>query len=242
VLDLTVIVPFDNEEATLRALLDSLRRIGPSWQLIFIDDGSDDRSAQLLTGLGNALLLTHPRRMGKGAAIRTALSQAVGRVVIIQDADLEYDPAEIARVVEPVLQGGAVACFGSRLWNGFPPGMAWPNRLINRLLVLLVRALYGARLSDEATCYKAVRRDVLLALELRCQRFEFCPEVTAKLLRAGFPIAEVPLGNYRPRRYVEGKKVRWTDGLEAILTLWRYRRWTAPPALAALRQAELEIS
>lgn len=228
-MEVTVIVPVFNEEATLPRLLHDLAHLPIPAQVLIVDDGSQDSTAQLLAAATQELtILKHATRQGKGSAIRTALAHATTPIIIIQDADLEYDPREIPGVVAPLLRGTHVASYGNRFHSGIPQAMPWPNRVINRLLAYLVQAWYRTRLSDEATCYKAIRREVLEKLDLRCRRFEFCPEVTAKLLRCGYSIAEVPLHNYTPRTTNQGKKIRWTDGVEAVWTLYRYRRW-APP-------------
>ncbi len=231
---ITLVVPVYNEVGTLPALLEGLKTVCSDCQVIIVDDGSTDGSRALLEWSHGFLLLSNRMGKGKGACIRTALPHAQGKVLLIVDADLEYDLREIPAVVEPVLNGGYAACYGNRFHSGFPAGMALPNRWINRLLVWLVKRLYGCRLGDEATCFKAVNLEVLRGLELVCQRFEFCPEVTAKLLRAGLDIAEVDLHLYRPRGYAEGKKVRWTDGLEAVWTLFRWRSWEPPHRLLSL--------
>lgn len=228
-MEVTVIVPVYNEEATVPRLLEALARLPVAAQILIVNDGSRDGTASLLDAASHITVLTHSVRRGKGSAIRTALPHASAPITIIQDADLEYDPREIPDVIRPLREGTHVASYGNRFHQGIPRAMPWPNRLINRWLVRLVRVLYGIRLSDEATCYKAIRTDILRSLNLRCQRFEYCPEVTAKLLRLGHSIAEIPLHHYTPRTTNEGKKIRWTDAVEAIATLYRYRHWNPEP-------------
>jgi len=158
---------------------------------------------------------------GKGAALRIGIAKATGDVILTQDGDLEYDPDDYATLVEPILKGRAEVVYGSRFRRN-PIGMAWQNRLANRILTLTANLLYGANITDEATAYKAFRADVLRSIPLRCRRFEFCPEVTAKLRRRGHRIDEVPIG-YNARGIEEGKKIRARDGFEALWTLIRYR-------------------
>jgi glycosyltransferase involved in cell wall biosynthesis len=188
-----------------------------------VDDGSTDGTSELLDQLagGEVRVLHQPRNMGKGMAIRRALSEASGEVVIIQDADGEYDPAEYPKLVAPILAGETAVVYGSR-FRGSIENMRWPNYLINRLLAWMVRILYRAPITDEATCYKVFRAEVVKSIPLECTGFEFCPEVTAKLLKRGYRIQEVPI-TYRGRSKREGKKINWKDGLKAIWSLIRYR-------------------
>jgi dolichol-phosphate mannosyltransferase len=220
---ISVIVPVYNETDTIRELLDRLRAAPFPKEIIVVDDCSTDGTGRMLDGERDIVLVKHGRNRGKGAAIRTGIARATGEIIIIQDADLEYDPNEIPKVVAPIVEGRADVAYGSRFMHGLPKGMPFANKIANVLLVWAVRILYRYRLSDEATCYKAFRASMLKSMTLRCERFEFCPEVTAKALRSGHRIVETELANYRPRTHKEGKKIRWTDGLEAIFTLVRYR-------------------
>lgn len=223
--EVTVLVPAKNEEDTIRDVLDRLLALPMKPQVIVIDDGSTDRTPEILGEFRDRVtVIRNDRSIGKGASIRAGLPYAQGRVVVIQDADLEYFPEELASLVKPVLQSHYGVVYGTRFQKGFPPGMAWPNRLVNKLLVFAVWLLFRVRLTDEATCYKAVRRDLLEDMDLKCERFEFCPEVTAKAIRLGEAIHEVPV-RYVPRTKEAGKKIRWTDAPEAFWTLWRYRNW-----------------
>lgn len=220
-----MIVPALNEEATIAEVVERVLALPLRIQLVVVDDGSTDRTPEILRGFGDRIeTVTHARPGGKGAAIRAALPLARGEAVIVQDADLEYDPDEIPTVVGPILRGEADVVFGTRFANGLPKGMALPNKIVNRLLALSVRALYGAPLTDEATCYKAFRTDLLNSFGLVCRRFEFCPEAVAKTLRSGRKIHEVPI-SYVPRNKAAGKKIRWTDAPEAFWTLARHRFW-----------------
>ena len=161
------------------------------------------------------------RNSGKGAAIRTGILLASGDIVLIQDGDLEYDPSDYARILEPIVKGEADIVYGSR-FLGRPTGMALKNRIANRILTAAANLLYGARLTDEATAYKAFRASILRGMHLKCRRFEFCPEVTAKARRLGHRIREVPIA-YNARGIAQGKKIRARDGFEALWTLIRYR-------------------
>lgn len=227
--DVTVLVPALNEEDTIAEVVERLLALPISKQVIVIDDGSTDKTAETLANYKDRILvLTNPARSGKGAAIRKALPYAEGKVIIIQDADLEYFPEEIPKVIEPILKGEAGVVYGTRFSEGLPKGMAIANKLVNVLLAATVRLAYFQGLTDEATCYKAVRRDLLLGMDLHCRRFEFCPEVTAKAIRMGERIREVPI-HYEPRSKAAGKKIRWTDAPEAFWTLLRYRFWKRQP-------------
>lgn len=223
--DVTAIVPALNEEDTIGEVVERLLSVPLSMQVIVVDDGSADRTPEILKAFGDRILvITHPARSGKGAAIRAALPHATGVATIIQDADLEYLPEEIPKVVQPILKGKEDVVYGTRFATGMPQGMALPNKLVNIMLAWAVRLLYFRRITDEATCYKAFRTEVLQSMELECNRFEFCPEVTAKAFRLGKHIAEVPI-TYIPRSKKAGKKIRWTDAPEAFWTLLKHRWW-----------------
>ncbi len=228
--EVSVIVPALNEEATIGEVVERLLALPLSVQVIVVDDGSTDRTAAMLAPYEDRILvLRNERPSGKGSAIRQALLHVRGEAVIIQDADLEYAPEQIPEVVRPILQGESDVVYGSRFTQGFPEGMALPNRVVNVLLAWTVRLLFFRRITDEATCYKAFRREVLLDMGLSCRRFEFCPEVTAKALRMRKDILEVPI-DYEPRSKAAGKKIRWTDAPDAFWTLlkWRFRAWKRP--------------
>ena len=231
---LTVIVPVYNEVRTIKELLRRVLAAPYGKQVVVVDDGSTDGTVEALEkweGHSEVELLQHSKNRGKGAAIRTGLEHAQARFTIIQDGDLEYDPEDYRRLVEPLLSGEAQVVYGSRYlrrkgeprrrWRLFRCGVA--------VLNVCVRLLYGARLTDEATCYKAFPTALLRAMDLECERFEFCPEVTAKASRLGLKIQEVPI-SYDARSVQSGKKIRWTDGLAALGTLWRWRHWYLPPA------------
>jgi glycosyltransferase involved in cell wall biosynthesis len=225
---LTVIIPAYNEARSIAELLDAVAAAPyRRKQIVVVDDASSDGTGAVLdawrqrTGV-DIDLVRHPANRGKGAAIRTGLERARGPICLIQDADLEYDPSDYPALVEPIVSGRADVVYGSRYLRRDNPLPMTANRLCVHLLNLMVRVLYGQAISDEATCYKAFRTEVLRRMDLRCERFEFCPEVTAKASRMGLTIHEVPV-RYRPRSILEGKKIRWSDGVEAIATLLRWR-------------------
>jgi glycosyltransferase involved in cell wall biosynthesis len=221
--DVTIILPAYNEEKTIGEIIKRLAALPIDKEIIVVDDASTDSTPDEIKKSGvDVFHITQPHNQGKGAAIRAALAQASGEVTIVQDADLEYDPNDIAKLVQPVLDGKADVVYGSRFLKGMNKRMALPNKIVNKLLVGAVALLFGKRISDEATCYKAVRTSVLKAMNLQCNRFEFCPEVTAKALRMRKEIMELPI-DYEPRSKAAGKKIRWTDGVEAFWTLLKHR-------------------
>jgi glycosyltransferase involved in cell wall biosynthesis len=221
--EVTVLVPVLNEEDTIAEVLDRVLALPMAVQVIVVDDGSTDRTPEILKRYQDrVLILTNAARGGKGNAIRKALPYAEGTATIVQDADLEYAPEQIPTLVQPILDGKANVVYGTRFSNGLPKGMALPNKVVNVMLAWSVRGLYFRRLTDEATCYKAFRTDLLRRMNLQCQRFEFCPEVTAKSIRLGERIMEIPI-DYVPRSKAAGKKIRWTDAPDAFWTLFKHR-------------------
>jgi dolichol-phosphate mannosyltransferase len=223
---LTVIIPVYNERPTIEHVLHRLLAAPyPGKEIIIVDDGSDDGTAAILkcwTGHPNMLVLHHECNRGKGAAVRTALARAKGAIAIIQDADLEYDPDDWPRLIEPIRCGEAAVVYGSRYLHP-KHSLPWSKfRLAVSLLNLLVRLLYGRRLSDEATCYKAMSTALFRALDLRAQRFELCAEITAKVCWLGLPIFEVPI-SYHPRTALQVKKIGWRDAWSTFWTLLRWR-------------------
>jgi glycosyltransferase involved in cell wall biosynthesis len=221
--EVTVLVPALNEQDTIAEVIDRLLALPLTSEIIVIDDGSTDRTPQILGGYGDRIrVLTNVQRGGKGNAIRQALPFATGETVVVQDADLEYAPEELPRLIQPILDGKANVVYGTRFSKGMPKGMALPNKVVNVLLAWSVRLLFGKKITDEATCYKAFRTSTLRRMNLTCQRFEFCPEVTAKSLRMKEAIMEVPI-TYVPRSKAAGKKIRWTDAPEAFWTLLKHR-------------------
>ncbi|QDT17200.1 glycosyltransferase family 2 protein [Alienimonas californiensis] len=236
---LTALMPAFNESPRIAASLDRLAAAPLDVEAVVVDDASTDGTSAAVREWAAAhpefrlTLLRHPTNRGKGAAVRTALDAARGQFAVVQDADLEYDPADLPRVLEPLLAGEADVVYGSRRMGGNEFPHRWHARCVG-LLNLLVRALFGLRITDEATCYKAFPTAVLRAMDLRCERFEFCPEVTAKSARAGLRVREVPV-SYHARGTEEGKKIRFRDGLEAAWTLlaWRVRPFDGGATRAA---------
>ena len=228
---LSIIIPAYGEEATIGEVLRRVVAVdtesqGFEKEIIVCDDGSSDSTAAVVEEVARAeprvRLVVHPENRGKGAAIRTALAEARGDYSLIQDADLEYEVDDYPALLEAV-NAGAHVVYGSRfLERRVPQGMKLPNLVANRLLTTTANLLYGLGITDEATCFKVFRTDLLRSLELTCEGFEFCPEVTAKLGRRKITIAEVPV-HYRARNVEEGKKVRWTDGFEAMWVLVKHR-------------------
>ena len=224
---LSILIPAYHEERTIAAVL---RRVaaadtpGFAKEIIVCDDGSADGTAREVraAAVPGVKLVQHARNRGKGAAIRSALEHATRDYTLIQDADLEYYVADYPAILA-ALTGGAEVVYGSRfLTRRRPHGMHAANYVANRILTGAANLLYGAAITDEATCFKAFRTDVLRSLDLECEGFEFCPEVTAKLGKRRIPIVEVPIG-YQGRDVANGKKVRWTDGVEALWVLVRER-------------------
>jgi len=194
-------------------------------QVVVVDDGSRDGTREVLAELATRLpiqTLTHERNRGKGAAIRTALAEARGEIVIIQDADLEYDPEDYPLLIAPIVQGETNVVYGSRYLSHENPLPLTHFKVAVLLLNAMANLLYGTRLTDEATCYKVFRASLIKSLPLRCERFEFCPEVTARVAKRRERILEVPI-RYHYRTRAQGKKIGWRDGFEAIWTLLRYR-------------------
>jgi dolichol-phosphate mannosyltransferase len=220
---LSVIIPVYNEARSIEFVIKRVRATGLPGEIIVVDDGSTDDTVKRLSKLRRRpglKVVRHKGNRGKGAAIRTGLEHATGEFVIIQDADTEYDPADYPALLKPLTTGESNVVYGVRYDDNPRRG---PLLFFGvKLITLVTNLLYGCRIHDEATGYKAFRLSLLKRIELECERFEFCPEVTAKVCRLGEHIVEVPI-SYHPRTIKAGKKLRWTDGVAALLTLVRYR-------------------
>jgi dolichol-phosphate mannosyltransferase len=223
---LSIIVPVFNEHATVGTVIDRLQQIAlpVEREIVVVDDGSTDGTGDVLRDFTAtpALRIVHaPRNAGKGAAVRLGLAHAAGDIIAIQDADLELDPAQLAALVEPILQGRAQVVYGSRFLNG-RPAAPFATLAGNRVLTAVTNALFGANLTDMETCYKIMAGDVARSLDLRANSFDLEPEITGKLLRRGIPIVELPV-RFEPRSRAEGKKIRWRHGWTALGVLVRER-------------------
>jgi glycosyltransferase involved in cell wall biosynthesis len=219
---LTVIIPVYNEAETLARMLERVLAVPLELELLVVDDGSTDATPRILSassGRPGIRLFRHPRNLGKGAAIRTALPYATGEAILIQDADLEYDPQDYPALLAPFIAGLAPVIYGRRCG---PRHSLWRYRLGGRLLSLLADLLYRQRLTDIHCGTKLFDAALLKSLPLRCVGFEFCPEVTARIGKRGIRIHEVPI-RYAPRTFAQGKKIRCRDGIVAAWTLFRVR-------------------
>ena len=216
-------MPVFNEASTIDEILRRVKESPVVREIVVVDDGSTDGTRDRLAEVRDpkVRVVLHERNRGKGAAVRTGIAEARGDVVVIQDADLEYDPAEYPVLLQPILDGRADAVFGSRFLAGPSRVLYYRHRLGNFLLTTLSNLATDLNLTDMETCYKAVKRDLVQSLTLKQDRFGIEPELTAKLARSGARIYEVPI-SYRGRTYAEGKKIGWKDGLQALWCIWKY--------------------
>jgi glycosyltransferase involved in cell wall biosynthesis len=238
---LTVVIPVYNEVATVESLLRRVREVPLELEVIVVDDGSTDGTRALLSRLEGSLidrLVMHEKNAGKGAALRTGFAHATGDVVVVQDADMEYDPHELPMLLAPILRGKADAVYGSRFLGGPHRVLFFWHSVGNHLLTILSNMFTDVNLTDMETCYKMVRRELLQSLPLSASRFGIEPELTARLAQAGARIYELPV-SYHGRSYAEGKKIGWRDGVSALWSIWKYNvfrprvpRWS-PPAVEA---------
>ena len=220
-------MPVYNERNMVANALERIASLDIDKEIIVVDDGSTDGTRDVLADRQHQLftVLYHPRNMGKGAAIRTGLAHVTGKYVVVQDADLEYDPQEILQLLVPLEQGECDAVFGNRFPFARREGVRGIHVLIylaNLVLALFLSAVFLRRIHDMETCYKVMRSEVAKSLQLRSDRFEIEPEITAKLLKRGHRIKELPI-SYRHRHYSEGKKITWRDAITAFLTIIKYR-------------------
>ncbi len=225
---LSIIIPVYNEAKTLDIILDRILNVDLSElafekEIIVVDDASVDESWQILMRrcADFAQLLRHTENQGKGAAIRTGLTAVTGDYVVIQDADLEYDPDEYKNLLQPIIKGKAEVVYGSR-FTGERKNMFLHHWIGNRFLTAVTNVLFGTTLSDMETCYKLFSRDSLEGITIRSNRFNFEPEITAKILKKGKRIYEIPI-SYSGREYSEGKKITWMDGFSALWAIIKFR-------------------
>jgi glycosyltransferase involved in cell wall biosynthesis len=221
----SVVVPAFNELRTAERLLRRLREVPLTLEIIVVDDGSTDGTRDLLARLEKEGLIDklelHAQNRGKGAALRTGFAHASGHVAVVQDADLEYDPAELPLLLEPILLGHADAVYGSRFLGGPHRVLFFWHSIGNRFLTLLSNMFTDLNLTDMETCYKMIRTDLLRTIPLEAERFGFEPEITARLAQTGARIYELPI-SYHGRSYAEGKKIGWKDGVSAIWSILRF--------------------
>jgi glycosyltransferase involved in cell wall biosynthesis len=219
---LSVMIPVYNEEGTILQIIERVKKAPFDKEIIVVDDGSGDRTGDLLQqNRGEVILLAHERNRGKGASIRTAIPYVTGDVVVIQDADLEYDPSEYPRLISPILEGKADVVYGSRFFGGAHRVLYFWHALGNWFITNLSNAFTNLNLSDMETGYKVFRAEVLKRINIKSNRFGFEPEITAKVAKMGCRIFEVPI-SYWGRDYSEGKKIKWKDGLAAVYWILRF--------------------
>lgn len=226
-LTLSVIIPCYNERPFIEKILNKVMDVGLADEIIVIDDGSTDGTIEILKnleaeGLPGVRFLYHSHNQGKGAALVTGFKAATSDIFLIQDADEEYDPREYPVLLKPLQEGIATVVYGSRFLGGPRKTMFFWNMIANKILTLSTNILYNSILSDMETCYKVFRSEVVADMKIRARGFEFEPEFTAKVLKKGIRIYEVPI-SYNGREWNEGKKIKWTDAFVAMWTLFKYR-------------------
>ncbi|MCY3574073.1 MAG: glycosyltransferase family 2 protein [Chloroflexi bacterium] len=224
---LSVVIPCYNEARTVKDIVGRVLAEAIVDEVVIVDDGSTDGTRAILAQIeteadSRVQILYHEENRGKGAALVTGFQRTTGEVIIIQDADFEYDPREYSRLLTPIQEGVATVVYGSRFLGGTRKAMNFWNMVANKGLTLITNILFNAILSDMETCYKCFRREVVMGMTINARGFDFEPEFTAKVLRQGIRIVEVPI-SYYGREYDEGKKIKWTDAPIAAWTLLRYR-------------------
>lgn len=227
---ITILIPIFNELNTLKIILEKVEAAnfcGLEKEIILIDDFSTDGTREILEECRGKCdkykIFYHDKNMGKGAALRTGLAHATGDIVVIQDADLEYDPADYEPLVQLIIDNKADVAYGSRLTGSKPSrSFMFTHLMGNKLLTFMTNVLYNTTLTDMETCYKAFKREFLEGIEIKSNRFDFEPEITAKVLKRGARLYELPI-SYYGREYEEGKKITWKDGIHAVLALIKFR-------------------
>jgi glycosyltransferase involved in cell wall biosynthesis len=220
---LTVVIPVYNEKKTIRTIVERVQAVPIEKEIILVDDDSTDGTRDILQQLESEgiKVLYHQKNMGKGAALRTGFHHAAGDFVIVQDADLEYDPQDYPKLLEPILQDRADVVYGSR-FSGQNRNMMSLHRIGNRFLTFVTNLLYRTSITDMETCYKLFKTPLVKNIKIECNRFNFEPEITAKILRRKLRIVEIPI-SYSGRKSSEGKKITWRDGFAALWALFKYR-------------------
>jgi glycosyltransferase involved in cell wall biosynthesis len=222
---LSVVIPIYNEQKTVAEILRRVKATGLADEILLVDDGSTDGTREILQTLESppgVVVLLHEKNLGKGAALRTGFQRAGGDIILVQDADLEYNPAEYPALLEPILAGQADVVYGSRFLGSKRRVTMFWHMVANQLLTLTTNILYNSILSDMETGYKVFRADILKAIPLRANRFDFEPEITAKVLKRRVRLFEIPI-SFNPREYTEGKKIGLTDAFTAVWSLVKYR-------------------